>query len=196
MAFIRSPDLNSSRPELTLPRALLLLARRAIEHRLSDRNKPLPIPELPELHAKGACFVTLHRDGVPRGCIGSPTAWRPLGEDVIDNAQRAAFSDPRFPSVGADELFRLTLSVSVLTQPEPMDFTDEADLLSQLRPGVDGLVIEDRGRHALFLPAAWELLPDAGEFLRHLKAKAGLGGARWSPGFVAARFTATEYHEA
>jgi AmmeMemoRadiSam system protein B/AmmeMemoRadiSam system protein A len=188
--------LYESRPEVSLPQALIALARRAIERRLTDRHEPLPIPDLTELHEKGACFVTLHRDGTLRGCIGSPVAWRSLAEDVIDNAARAAFSDPRFPPIGADEMFRTTVSVSLLTAPEPIDFTDEADLLEQLRPGVDGLVIEDRGHHALFLPTVWEQLPDAGEFLRHLKAKAGLGGRPWSDRFQASRFTVTEYREA
>lgn len=188
--------LYESRPDVSLPQALIALARRAIERRLTDRHEPLPIPDRPELHEKGACFVTLHRDGNLRGCIGSPVAWRSLAEDVIDNAARAAFSDPRFPPIGADEMFRTTVSVSVLSAPEPMDFRDEADLLNQLRPGVDGLIIEDRGHHALFLPAVWEQLPDAGEFLRHLKAKAGLGERPWSDRFQASRFTVTAYHEA
>lgn len=188
--------LDESQSNASVPRVLLALARRAIERRLTDRHHPLPIPDMPELTERGACFVTLRRDGNLRGCIGSPVAWRSLAEDVIDNAARAAFSDPRFPSVGADEMFRVTLSVSLLSEPEPMDFTDEADLLAQLRPGVDGLVIEDRGHHALFLPAVWDQLPDAAALLGHLKAKAGLGTHHWSDRFQASRFTVTEYHEA
>jgi AmmeMemoRadiSam system protein B/AmmeMemoRadiSam system protein A len=187
--------LYDSPPDTSLPQLLLGLARRAIERRLTDRHEPLPIPDRPELHEKGACFVTLRRDGNLRGCIGSPVAWRSLAEDVVDNAARAAFSDPRFPPVGADEMFHVTLSVSLLTAPEPIDFTDEADLLSQLRPGVDGLVIEDRGHHALFLPAVWDQLGDPAAFLGHLKTKAGLGAHHWSDRFQAQRFTATEYHE-
>ena len=187
---------DSPRSDANLPRVLLGLARRSIERRLTDRHRPLPVPDMPELAAKGACFVTLHRDDALRGCIGSPTAWRSLAEDVIDNAARAAFSDPRFPPVGADEMFRITVSISLLSAPERMDFTDEADLLSQLRPGADGLMIEDRGHHALFLPAVWDQVPDPAAFLGHLKAKAGLGAHHWSDHFQASRFTATEFHEA
>ena len=182
-------------PPAALPQVLLGLARRAIESRLTDRSDPLPIPDRPELREKGACFVTLRRDGHLRGCIGSPMAWRPLAEDVTDNAARAAFSDPRFPPVGADEMFRIRLSLSLLTPPEPMSFTGEADLLSQLRPGTDGLVIEDGGHHALFLPAVWDQLPDPNDFLEHLKTKAGLDSGHWSDTFRASRFTAEEYHE-
>lgn len=178
-----------------LPDILLTLARQAIEQRLSDRQKPLAVPPLPELQEKGASFVTLHKDGHLRGCIGSPVAWRPLAEDVADNAVRAAFSDPRFPPMGADEMFRVKLSLSLLTPPEPMRFQDEEDLLAQLRPGIDGLIIEDQGHHALFLPAVWSQLPDAGDFLGRLKSKAGLPEGHWSSGFRASRFIAEEYHE-
>ncbi|HMA51625.1 MAG TPA: AmmeMemoRadiSam system protein A, partial [Magnetospirillaceae bacterium] len=183
-------------PQKAVPGILLALARQAIERRLSDRRPPLELPLLPELQEKGASFVTLHKDGHLRGCIGSPVAWRPLAEDVADNAVRAAFSDPRFPPMGADEMFRVKLSLSLLTTPEPMQFADEADLLSQLRPGIDGLIIEDQGRHALFLPAVWAQLPDAVDFLGHLKHKAGLPEDHWSSHFHASRFAADEYHEA
>lgn len=182
-------------PEPALPKILLSLARQAIERRLSDRQTPLDVPPLPELQEKGACFVTLHKDGQLRGCIGSPIAWRSLAEDVTDNAARAAFSDPRFSPMGADEMFRVKLSLSMLSPPETMRFRDEADLLSQLRPGIDGLTIEDRGHHALFLPAVWQQLPDAEEFLRHLKSKAGLPAHHWSDRFHAARFVVEEFHE-
>jgi AmmeMemoRadiSam system protein B/AmmeMemoRadiSam system protein A len=188
--------LYEPQPDRSLPQVLLTLARRAIERRLTDRPHPLPIPDMPELREKGACFVTLHRDGHLRGCIGSPVAWRSLAEDIADNAVRAAFSDPRFPPVGADEMFRVKLSLSLLTAPEPMRFEDENDLLSQLRPGIDGLVIEDQGHHALFLPAVWQQLPVPSAFLGHLKAKAGLPADHWSDSFQASRFTAEEYHEA
>lgn len=188
--------LYESRPELALPHRLLSLARRAIEHRLSDRAEPIELPDDPALQQKGACFVTLHRDGQLRGCIGSPTAWRSLGEDVTDNAVRAAFSDPRFPPVGADELFRVKLSLSLLSAPEPIRFTDETDLLAQLRPGTDGLIIEDRDRHALFLPAVWEQVSDPQAFLGHLKGKAGMSPDHWSDSFRAFRFTAEDHHEA
>jgi len=182
-------------PPAALPQILLGLARRAIERRLTDRSDPLPIPDLPDLREKGACFVTLHSDGHLRGCIGSPIAWRSLAEDVTENAVHAAFSDPRFPPVSADEMFRVRLSLSLLTPPAPMSFASEEDLLSQLRPGLDGLVIEDGGHHALFLPAVWEQVPDPAAFLGHLKVKAGLSPDHWSENFHASRFTAAEYHE-
>jgi AmmeMemoRadiSam system protein A len=126
----------------------------------------------------GAAFVTLRRhDGALRGCIGSAVATRPLIADVTQHAFNAAFRDPRFPRLEWLELAGLSLSVSVLTPPEPMQFADERDLLRQLRPGTDGLIIEDQGRRALFLPSVWEELPEPGQFLALLKLKAGIGDA-------------------
>lgn len=144
------------------------------------------------LAERGAVFVTLKKAGQLRGCIGSPMAWRPLGQDVIENAYKAAFEDPRFPPLDESEWPEVELSVSVLTPPSPMSFKDEEDLLAQLRPGVDGLIIEDQGRRALFLPSVWESLPDPKSFLAHLKVKAGMPSQHWSPSFKAQRFEAVE----
>ena len=140
----------------------------------NGKNYVLPGNLPPPLVAAGAAFVTLKKDGALRGCIGSVEAWRPLATDVADNAVRAALQDPRFPPSGKAEMNSLAVSVSVLTPPQPMTFTGEADLLAQLRPGLDGLIIEDGPRRALFLPAVWETLTKPQDFLDHLRQKAGL----------------------
>ena len=119
-------------------------------------------------------------------------ATRPLIVDVTQHAFNAAFRDPRFPRLDWLELAGLSLSVSVLTPPEPMRFSDEAELLGQLLPGVDGLIIEDLGRRALFLPSVWEELADQRQFLIALKLKAGLGAGHFSPEFRAQRFRSIE----
>lgn len=147
------------------------------------------------LRRLGAAFVTLKRHGQLRGCIGSPTAWRPLIEDVAENAYSAAMRDPRFPPLNANELEGLSLSVSVLTPPQPLPAADEAELLAKLRPRIDGLIIEDAGRRALFLPAVWESLPDARLFLAHLRQKAGMPPNHWSPQFRASTFQAVELRQ-
>jgi AmmeMemoRadiSam system protein A len=177
--------------------AVVTLARRAIAAALAGAAPP-PVPAdiAATLAETGACFVTLKRQGQLRGCIGTPIARQPLGVDLLENAVRAATADPRFPPVTAEELPGLSLSVSVLTPCQPMSFRDEADLLGQLRPGIDGLVIGDGPHRALFLPAVWETLPDRRQFLAHLKAKAGLAPFHWSPTFRADRFQAVEYDEA
>ncbi|HIJ37296.1 MAG TPA: AmmeMemoRadiSam system protein B [Rhodospirillaceae bacterium] len=168
--------------------SLIALARQAIEDRLAGVARPV----LPDAQSFGAAFVTLHRQGQLRGCIGSVTAWRPLRVDVADNALKAAFEDPRFPPVTAAELSDLEISVSVLTPPEPLTFTDEADLLRKLRPRIDGLIIEEGARRALFLPAVWEQLPNPEDFLGHLKQKAGMPARPLSANCRASIFRAVE----
>ena len=172
---------------------LLDLAWNSIRHGLAGGGPAAPPTERPgKLAEAGAVFVTLHRKGQLRGCIGSAMAWRPLAEDVTDNAFKAAFKDPRFPPLRPEEVDDLKLSVSVLTPPVAMAFKDEANLLEQLRPRIDGLIIEDGGLRALFLPSVWEQLPDKRAFLGHLKAKAGMRPDHWSPAFKASRFQAVE----
>ncbi len=175
---------------------LIELARRSILSGL-DTGGPASITAggsvSPLLAAPGAAFVTLRRrDGSLRGCIGSAAATRPLSVDVTRHAFNAAFRDPRFPRLEWLELPGLGLSVSVLTPPEPMQFADEADLLTQLRPGVDGLIIEDMGLRSLFLPSVWEEVPDPRKFLQLLKLKAGLEAQHFSMTFRAQRFRSIE----
>jgi hypothetical protein len=174
---------------------MLDIARQSIALRLHGRRSVLPADLPAVLRARGASFVTLKKNGDLRGCIGSLAAWRPLAEDIADNAEKAAFHDPRFPPLTLEEWAGLDLSVSILTPSEPMTFNDEADLLAQLRPGIDGLIIEDRTHRALYLPSVWEMLPDPFEFLRQLKRKAGLPPNHWSPTFSARRFRALEIEE-
>ncbi len=164
----------------TLPpkqvQTLLQLARESIAHGLAH-GEPLPVQasDYEEvLQAVRASFVTLQIQGRLRGCIGSLEASMPLVEDVVQHAYAAAFSDPRFPPLTDQELPRLDIHISILTPSTPMTFADEADLLRQLRPGVDGLIIAQGGRRATFLPSVWDSLPEPTQFLQHLKLKAGI----------------------
>ena len=134
----------------------------------------------PALTAQRASFVTLNLDGRLRGCIGSVIAHRSLLTDVAENAYRAAFSDPRFPPLTLEELDRIDVSVSILSTPRPLTLNDEADLVRQVRPDQDGLILEDAGRRGLFLPSVWASIPQAGDFIRNLKKKAGLPSDHWS----------------
>ncbi|HLN22806.1 MAG TPA: AmmeMemoRadiSam system protein B, partial [Patescibacteria group bacterium] len=181
-------------PEAALHRhaaTLLEIAHANIESMLTSGHPAPPATDIaPLLRGDGASFVTLRRDGDLRGCIGSATAWRALADDVADNAIKAAFADPRFPPLTPAELDGLDISVSVLTPPQPMTITGEADLLAQLRPGQDGLIIADGERSALFLPSVWEVLPDPAEFLAQLKRKAGMRPDHGSSRLTAQRFSA------
>jgi AmmeMemoRadiSam system protein A len=144
----------------------------------------------PELALPGACFVTLRRHGELRGCVGSSRAWRPLVIDVAGNAASSAFAEPRFPPLTADEFGGLSLSVSILTAPEPITVTSESELLRTLRPGRDGLILREAGRMALFLPQVWEMLPSPAAFVTALKEKAGIPLTHWSPAMEVSRFEA------
>lgn len=127
-----------------------------------------------------ASFVTLHKHDQLRGCIGSLTAIMPLAQDVSEHAYAAAFKDPRFEPVDESELDVLSVHLSVLSVAEPLAFSSEADLLEQIVPGQDGLILKERGRKSTFLPSVWEILPDRKQFLERLKQKAGLPPSYWS----------------
>jgi len=117
-------------------------------------------------------------------------ACRPLVEDVAENAVAAAFHDPRFPPLSRDEFDDLKISISVLSPPEEMSFSSEADLLSQIRPGIDGLILQEGFQKGTFLPSVWEELPETEMFFEHLKLKAGLPAGYWSDTLRVFRYTA------
>lgn len=170
---------------------LLRLARESIAHGLRH-GRPLPVDidaYAESLRVPRATFVTLEEDGELRGCIGTLEAHQALAKDVADNAFNAAFRDPRFPPLRSEELDRLDIHISVLSPPAPMSFRDEADLIAQLRPGVDGVILHAPNHRGTFLPSVWESLPKAEEFLRHLKRKAGLPMDYWSPEIRVERYT-------
>jgi len=176
-----------------LGKALLTQARNAIALQLGEA--PLPEPDSPELRQHGACFVTLTLAGKLRGCIGSLEAWRTLGEDVRANASAAAFRDPRFTPLTREEFAHLRVEVSLLTRPQPMAFTSEADALAQLRPGIDGVIFEQGNHRSTFLPQVWEDLADPRLFMAQLKIKAGLPPSFWSAELKLSRYQVQKWQE-
>jgi AmmeMemoRadiSam system protein A len=170
--------------------ALLEVARASIRHGL-ERGAPLPVDPAdysPRLREPGACFVTLRLSGALRGCVGSIQATRSLIEDVAGNAFAAAFRDSRFPPLSAEEEAELDVHLSILTPPEPFPCGSEAELLSKLQPGIDGLILQDGPHRATFLPAVWESLSEPKRFLVELKRKAGLREDHWSGGIRFQRY--------
>lgn len=174
---------------------LLQIARDSIRHGLEHR-RPLTVhaadyPE--ELRPRRASFVTLHRHGELRGCIGILEALRPLIEDVAYHAWAAAFEDPRFAPLAEWELEGLDIHISILSPPEPLVFHSEEELLQQIRPGIDGLILRDHGCRGTFLPSVWDSLTNRHDFLRHLKAKAGLPPDWWSATLQVERYTTESF---
>ena len=179
-------------------RYLLELARQTIA--CATRHQELPPVDLGTvseyLKRDGASFVTLTEHGELRGCIGSLEARRPLVLDVRENAAAAAFHDPRFPPVRAEELDGLHIEISVLTIPQPLACAGPDDLVAKLRPDVDGVVIERGWNRATFLPQVWEKLPDPHQFLQHLCLKAGLpADAYCRPGLDVYIYQVEEFEE-
>lgn len=163
-------------------KVLRKVARDSIHYGL-QHHKPLPISlgDYNEcLNTPGASFVTLNLNHQLRGCIGALEAYQPLVKDVADHAFSAAFQDPRFSPITADEEQHLELHISVLSKPTPIEFSDEEDLLTKIKPDIDGLILEDKHHKGTFLPSVWEQLTTPREFLNHLKLKAGLRQDDWN----------------
>lgn len=174
--------------------ALLRVADEAIATGLRDQHwQPPPADAAPELLVQRASFVTLHVEGQLRGCIGTLEARDPLIVDVARNAWSAASRDTRFTPVEFSELDRLGIHISVLSIPEPVSVGSEAELLALMRPGIDGLILEEGYRRGTFLPSVWEQLPDPRDFLRHLKRKSGLPERYWSGTLQISRYTTESF---
>ncbi len=182
-----------SRIEDASGRVLLPLARAAITQALG-RSHPAD-DTAPWLRAPGACFVTLTQDDQLRGCIGTLQAHRPLLADVHANALAAAFHDPRFAPLAAHELEGVEVEVSLLSPMQALHFGSEAEALAQLRPGVDGVVFQYGSRRSTFLPQVWEQLPGTGDFMAHLKRKAGLPPGFWHEEVQLQRYTVAKWKE-
>ncbi len=160
---------------------LLALARRALEASVSTGKLPaLELEDFPPKFAlpKGS-FVTLTKHGQLRGCIGNITPRQPLYQAIMENARAAALNDYRFEPVKPAELGDLEIEVSVLTEPRSLSFTSPDDLLSKLRPNVDGVILKMGFHSATFLPQVWEKIPDKAAFLDQLALKAGAARGAW-----------------
>lgn len=172
---------------------LLPIARAAISNAL---DIPMSADEsAPWLNEPAACFVTLTQRGELRGCIGSLEAHRSLLSDIKHNAVYAALQDTRFMPLTADELEITDIEVSLLTPAQTMEFRDEADALSQLRPGLDGVIFEFGRYRSTFLPQVWEQLPGSRQFIAHLKQKAGLPADFWDDNVKLSRYSVTKFSE-
>ena len=144
------------------------------------------------LFNRGASFVTLKKNNRLRGCIGSLLPINAIAVDLANNTFAAAMNDARFSPVTQDELKDIEFSIALLTNFEEMEFNSEQDLLSKIKPNIDGILIKDGERQGLFLPAVWKEIPDKQEFLTELKIKAGLSPTYWSDRVKVFRFRTVE----
>ena len=176
-------------------KTLIKLAKESIAYGLKHQNSlPITISDYSEfLQQNGASFVTLTLHGDLCGCIGSLHAYRPLIEDVVKNAYAAAFHDIRFNPLLESEYEDLEYHLSVLKPAEDFPVNSEEDLLQQLRPYQDGLILEEGLHVATFLPSVWKSLPEAKDFLLHLKHKAGLSADYWSESLKFKRYEVEEF---
>ncbi len=142
-----------------------------------------------EFSRQAATFVTLEKNNQLRGCIGMLKAVLPLAEDICENAYSAAFKDPRFPSLTVSELDEIDIQISVLSSPLEIEFNSEQDLIDQIQPEVDGLILQSDFRKGTFLPSVWKTIPHPVQFLQHLKQKAGLDKHYWSDDIKVFRYT-------
>ncbi|WP_319379810.1 AmmeMemoRadiSam system protein A [Thiomicrorhabdus sp.] len=186
------------KPDKLQQRKLLSIAKQ----RISQAWQSNPLSEFsqfaehvsidPCLRENGASFVTLNKAGQLRGCIGSLQPRCAIAEDVFNNAYSAAFRDPRFPPLQANETGHLQIEISVLGTPEPIERCGSKQaLLQQLRPFEDGLILTDGFKRATFLPSVWEQLPDKNEFVDYLMRKGGM--LSWSDTMRCERYTAFKF---
>jgi uncharacterized protein len=170
---------------------LLRLAASSIEHGLEFRRamRVNSADYPPELQFPRPVFVTLKLDNELRGCVGTLENLYPLVANVANYAFKSAFSDARFAEVNRMEILRLRIQISILNPPEALQFSSENELVEQLRPGVDGLIFEERPFRSTLLPSAWEGATDKALFLAQLKRKAGFPFNYWSGSLKIHRYT-------
>ena len=192
MALSSCPDIKPAEGQ-----QLLDIARRSIAAGLDGASMPDPSAEDMQgaLASQRGSFVTLTIDGELRGCMGVIESPRSLAQNTADCALSAAFRDPRFAPLSGAEAERIRIEVSVLSEMQPIVVRDREDLLQQLHPGVDGLLMEDGRYRSVFLPQVWEKLGSAQQFLEHLLSKAGLPGDYWSDTIRFSRFHVTPFFE-
>jgi hypothetical protein len=149
------------------------IARGAIHARLMGSEHELPANISNELQQPSGAFVTLKRNGRLRGCIGHVAARAPLAETVAECAQAAAFKDPRFPPLGAEEFEDLEVEISVMS-PLRRVSPEEVEV------GRHGVLIRRGWRQGLLLPqVATEQSWDRETFLSQTCRKAGMGPKCW-----------------
>jgi AmmeMemoRadiSam system protein A len=161
---------------------LLHVARQVLMEQFGQEMQPAENRDDPELRQQHGVFVTLTKQGMLRGCIGSLLGLEPLLDGVRRQTINAAFHDHRFPPLTAEEVPDVHIAISVLSQPQVLHYSDADELIQKLRPRIDGVILKQGQAGATFLPQVWNELPNPKVFLRQLCRKAGLASTAWQTG--------------
>lgn len=154
-------------------RDILELARESLRESIYHNRQNIAIPENGIFALRCGAFVSLHRLGKLRGCIGIIEPAENLGRTVVQCAVSAAREDPRFAPLHPEEVEDVEIEVSVLTPPEPID-------AENVVIGKHGLLIEQGLRRGLLLPqVAVEHGLDREKFLQETCRKAGIEADAW-----------------
>lgn len=170
---------------------LLKAARESILQEFSECNVTgIDYKAYPELKMELGAFVTLHINEKLRGCIGYIITQKPLFETIVEAAKHSAFGDPRFDELSRDEVDKIEIEISVLSQFEPINSYDEIEV------GKHGLLLEEGGRAVLLPQVATEQNYNRAQFLAALCHKAGLYGDYWKERILNIKiFTAIVFSE-
>ncbi|HKM09828.1 MAG TPA: TIGR00296 family protein [Candidatus Methanomethylophilaceae archaeon] len=165
--------------DIELGREAVWAARQAAEAETEGRSENPVLSEEFERHSGAFVTISKHPSGELRGCIGYPEPVFPLGEAIIE-AARSACHDPRFHPLTPAEVAKCVFEVTVLTPPNPIEFSSAEELMANIEFGRDGLMISFRGRRGLLLPQVpVEMGWNKEEYLDHLSIKAGLPRDAW-----------------
>ncbi len=171
-------------------RFLLEIARKTVKSGLDNVKQPAIENPDEKFEEKRGVFVTIHKGGSLRGCIGYPLPVKSIIESVIDNAFSSAFEDPRFPPLENDEFDEIDIEISILTVPKRISN------IGEVKVGRDGIIVSKNMRRGLLLPQVpveqkWNLE----EYLSYGCLKAGLTSDEWKKGVDIEIFQAEVFGE-
>ena len=167
--------------EQQLGKLLVNLVRVAIFDKLNNAqtlDKEELLEKFPNFSKMGATFVTLTIEEELRGCIGSLVPHTTLYDDLVINALKAAFHDPRFPPLSKDEFSKIKVEISLIGAIEKITYKNFEELRTKIIPNQHGVILRLGNHQGTFLPQVWEKLPDFDSFMVHLFHKAGLDPAK------------------
>lgn len=159
-------------------KSLLKLARDSIKSEFSKERVDLPNDDV--FNDQRGLFVTLHKHGKLRGCIGFPLPAHTISQGIVRAAKSAAFDDPRFSKLKEKEVAELVIEISVLTEPEVIRVMDPAEYEEHIVVGRDGLLVRSGFDSGLLLPQVFKEY-DCGpiEAIQMTCQKAGLSKDAW-----------------